>query len=51
MKMKPAERNATRSCADEAQRDIARLEASLRTFQPGSLPHRRVESMLEVARR
>lgn len=50
MKMKPAQRNAIKSMAKNAEREIRVLEQSLAKFKPGTLPHQRLSSKLEEAR-
>lgn len=48
--MKPSERNAIKAIADEARREISRLERSLEGFKPGTLPHRNLTTQLAAAR-
>ena len=50
MKMKPAERNSIKRRADEAKREIARLEGSLAKFKVGTLPYDRLKTQLDAAR-
>ena len=50
MKMKPSERNAYKTQAKEAQREISQLETALRKLTPGTLPHKHVEAKLGDAR-
>lgn len=48
--MKPSERNAIKAIADEARREISRLERSLEGFKSGTLPHQKLTSQLAAAR-
>jgi exonuclease VII small subunit len=48
--MKPSERNAFKAKADEAAREVSRLEKSIANFEPGTLPHKRLSTQLEDAR-
>lgn len=48
--MKPSERNAYKAAADEAAREISRLEKSIAKFDPGTLPHNRLSGQLDEAR-
>lgn len=49
MKMKPAERNAIKRRADEAKREISRLEGTLAKFKVGTLPYDRIKAQLDAA--
>lgn len=50
MKMKPAQRNAMKSIAVNAEREIRALEQSMAKHKPGTLPHKKLSSQLEDAR-
>lgn len=49
MKMKPAQRNAIKAVAENAEREIKALERSLAKLKPGSLPHQRLSLKLQEA--
>jgi hypothetical protein len=48
--MKPSKRNAIKAMADEAAREVSRLEQAVVKFIPGTLPHKRLTAQLEKAR-